>query len=71
MGIRYLSLQREQAFRSVTMTAELVMPVVGQGYRAIFFSMCSVCYYHHSIIHIHAVKEVHGRVGADFKPCPK
>ena len=46
---RYLAWQREQAVHSLMMTAELVVPVVGQGYRAVILT-CTLCYYCCSIV---------------------
>ena len=42
-------LSREHVLCSVMMAAELVIPVVGQGYRAILL-MCTLCCYHCSIV---------------------
>ena len=57
------------------MTAELVTPIVGQGYRAAILT-CTLFYYCHSIVstymrNVHAVKYVRGRVGGDLKLHPK
>ena len=69
--ICYLAWQRELVLCSVTKTAELVTPVIGQDYRAIL-SKCTLCCYHHfDHWNIHAVKEVRGWVGRDSKPLPK
>ena len=63
--------KRAGGSHSVIMTAELVKPVVRQGYRAILLT-CTVCCCRCLIVGTYTiVKYVHGRVGGDFKPHPK
>ena len=51
------------------------MPAVGQDFRALL-SASTVCCYRCSIVGAYTlfmlyIKEVHGRIGGDYKPCPK
>ena len=62
--------ERGQAAQSLTMTAGLVH-LLKDGVTVPFFRrpLCAVTI--DRSFHVHAVKEVHGRVGGDFKPRPK